>query len=85
MFRGGYKVIDLQDKSITSQGVTVEGVYDAIENSNRYALQLCNVVVDGVEKNDAFVTVKVDASNYLIDAYGVKIQVTSEDVISLVE
>lgn len=83
MFRGGYKVIDFQDKSITREGVTVTGVYEAIKNSGRYALQICNVTLGGTAYNDTFISIEIDGDDYIFEAYGYKFTITSEDVITL--
>ena len=61
---GGYKIIDLKNKSITTTGVTIDGIYKEIEGSYRKPLLLKHLVINGVEKNDTFVNVVVQTCIY---------------------
>lgn len=83
MKNGGYKIIDLKDTNLTtSASATLSGIYEAIENNYRKAILLSGIVIDGVKKADAFVTVDVANSNYLIsNVYGMNLTITDEDVI----
>lgn len=83
MKNGGYKIIDLHDNNLTAVGTTIKGIYEAIENSYRKPLLLSGVVIDGVEKNDAFVVAEAGAGSYTI-TYGSKvITITSEDDVTV--
>lgn len=79
---GGYKIIDLKDTSLTEEPVKIDGIYDKIENSYRKPLLLSGIVIDGVEKNDAFIYVNVVGNTFTIDIYGGTIIVTSEDEVN---
>ena len=80
---GGYKIIDLKNKSITTTGVTVDGIYKEIEGSYRKPLLLTHIVINGVEKNDAFVNVVVQASSYKFSLYGYSWEINSADLVKI--
>lgn len=83
MKNGGYKIIDLRDNNLTAVGTTIKGVYEAIEHSYRKPLLLSGIVIDGVEKNDAFVVAEAGVGSYVIK-YGEKaITITSEDDVTV--
>ena len=85
MKNGGYKVIDLKDNNLVTSAAAIEitGIHAAIENSYRKASLLSGIVIDGVEKNDAFITVTVSGSAYTISVYGKTITITSDDDVSI--
>ena len=80
---GGYKIIDLKNKSITTTGVTVDGIYKEIESSYRKPLLLTHIVINGVEKNDAFVNVVIQASIYKFSLYGYSWEINSADLVKI--
>ena len=80
---GGYKIIDLKNKSITTTGVTVDGIYKEIEGSYRKPLLLTHVVINGVDKNDAFVNVIVQTSIYKFSLYGYSWEINSADLVKI--
>ena len=80
---GGYKIIDLKNKSITTTGVTIDGIYKEIEGSYRKPLLLTHVVINGVEKNDAFVNVIVQTSIYKFSLYGYSWEINSADLVKI--
>ena len=80
---GGYKIIDLKNKSITTTGVTVDGIYEEIEGSYRKPLLLTHIVINGVEKNDAFVNVVIQASIYKFSLYGYSWEINSADLVKI--
>lgn len=82
MIKGGYKIIDLQDVSISTEAVTIDGIYEAIENSYSKPLLLSGIVLDNVEKNDTYVTVTVSDTNYVITVYGYTITITNTDSVT---
>lgn len=54
-YKGGYKLVDLNNVNIEPDAVTaavVPGAYDAIEASHRKRIVVTGLVVDGVEQND---------------------------------
>ena len=80
---GGYKIIDLKNKSVTTTGVTVDGIYKEIEGSYRKPLLLTHIVINGVEKNDAFVNVVIQASIYKFSLYGYSWEINSADLVKI--
>ena len=80
---GGYKIIDLKNKSVTTTGVTVDGIYKEIEGSYRKPLLLTHVVINGVDKNDAFVNVIVQTSIYKFSLYGYSWEINSADLVKI--
>ena len=56
MAKGGYQIIDLENRNLLSgQPTKYDGIYDIIE-STKSAILLTNITVDGVEMHDSFVT-----------------------------
>ena len=80
---GGYKIIDLKNKSITTTGVTIDGIYKEIEGSYRKPLLLTNIVINGVAKNDAFINVIVQTSIYKFSLYGYSWEINSADLVKI--
>lgn len=78
---GGYQIIDLKNTPLNSTAVVIEGVYAKIEGT-RKPLLLSGININGTEYHDAFVTAKVNASNYEIAVYGETITITSDDNIT---
>lgn len=76
---GGYVMIDFKDIDITTAPKKIDGVYNKIENSYRKAIMLTNLVINGVEKNDAFAEPILESSNYQFKLYKGTIEVTSEN------
>lgn len=82
MRKGGYKIIDLKDNSLSNDAVTIEGIYEAIEGSYRKPLLLSGVNIGGTEKPDVFVEANVSGSDYTIVAYGGTLTITDEDSVT---
>lgn len=83
MIKGGYKIIDFKDVNIlTSDGATVPGIYDDIKKSNRKAIMVSGITLDGVEKHDCFVDCEVSGSDYKFSAYGKTFTITSENKVT---
>lgn len=80
---GGYKIIDLKNKSITTTGVTIDGIYKEIEGSYRKPLLLTNIVINGVEKNDAFINVIIQQSIYKFSLYGYSWEINSSNLVKI--
>ena len=80
---GGYKIIDLKNKSVTTTGVTVDGIYKEIEGSYRKPLLLTHIVINGVEKNDAFVNVVIQATIYKFSLYGYSWEINSANLVKI--
>lgn len=87
MFKGGYKLIDLENKAITvddSTGVTVPGVYAAIEGNYRKPLIFTGVHIGTVEDADAYVNMCVGADSVYhgiigVDEDGTPLIITVDD------
>lgn len=82
--RGGYKIIDLQNKNITTESsITIDGIYDSIESTQKPIL-VENIIIDEVDKKSLFVEVDVNEnSNYVFTAYNYTFTITDEDTIVL--
>lgn len=83
MQKGGYQIIDLKGKTLTS-GVSMqyEGLYEKIEGT-RKAILLSGLYVDGVEYHDCFVQPVVNSDAYDLIAYGKTIRVYDTDVVTV--
>lgn len=75
---GGYQIIDLKNTPLNTTAVVIEGVYAKIEGTKK-PLLLSGININGTEYHDAFVSAKVNDSNYEIVVYGKTITITSED------
>lgn len=83
MARGGYQIIDLKNKNLTSGvGMVYEGCYDKIENTNKIIL-LTGIQVEDVEYKDAFVNLTVSGSAFIGEVYGKEIKIQDTDVITI--
>lgn len=65
MIKGGFKYIDLQNKSLTTTKVDIAGVYDAIEGAYRKAIVLTNLVINGNEYHDLIAPMMVESDKYV--------------------
>ena len=86
MIKGGYKIVNLKDVNlITGSGspVKIDGIYDAIENNYRKPILLSGIVIDGVEKADAFATLFTNGGNFVAFVYNKYIKITSDDMVSV--
>lgn len=78
---GGYQVIDLQNKNLTSGvGMQYEGLYELIEGTRKPIL-VSGVQLDGFEYHDAFVQVTPNGSQYEFDLYGYLFTINDNDVV----
>lgn len=83
---GGYKIIDFGDVNLlttNADGVTISGVYSAIEHNYRKPLLLHGLVIDGVEKADVYAPATSGDNEYTFSAYGHTITVTSLDIVKI--
>lgn len=83
---GGYKVIDFDNTDLVTtntDGVTIPGIYESIENSYRKPLVLGNLVIDGVEKNDVFSSSTHADNEYTFTAYGHTITISNLDIVKI--
>lgn len=83
---GGYKVINLHNNNLettNADGITINGLYESIENSYRKMLVLHNLVIDGVEKSDIAVEAISSENSYSITAYNHTITITNADNVKI--
>lgn len=89
--KGGYKLIDLKETPITLSGaaVKVDGIYDSIEAANRKPTILTGIVIDSVEKPNAWVNFYTSGANFAAiigktsEGADMTMTVTSEDMITI--
>lgn len=82
MIKGGYQIIDLQNKQLTVDvGMVFEGIYDKIEGT-RKAILLSGLNIGGREYHDIFVPFDVDSTNFVGTAYGHTITIQDTDVLT---
>lgn len=84
--KGGYKLIDLKGSKITvgSEGATVKGIYNSIENSYNKPLILTGINIGGVERNDVFIDFSDDSGSYVANISATeKITVTNADLVTI--
>lgn len=85
MKKGGYKIIDLADVNLITgaEAITIRGIYEDIEHNFRKSLKLSGITIDGVEKNDADITVTVEAGDFKINVYGKEITINADDEVAI--
>lgn len=80
MRKGGYKIIDFKDNALSTTSVTIDGIYDSIENNYRKPLLLSGLVLNSVEKPDAFALPIVSGTSFVFEnVYGYDITITQDD------
>ena len=81
---GGYKIIDLKDVNLVTDGggVKIEDIYNAIEESYRKPLLLSGIVIDGVEKNDRYVAFQHSDSEYHVLIDGKMLRIANGDTVT---
>lgn len=83
MTKGGYQIIDLKNKQLTSgTGMVYEGIYDLIEGT-RKAILVSGLNVGGTEYHDTFVDFTVNGSNFEGTIYGKTITISDTDVVTV--
>lgn len=84
MLKGGYKIIDLKNLSLSDESVTIPGIYESIEGNYRKPLLLSGINLGRVEKADAFITAIAGDNAYTISVYGGTITITNENAVTYV-
>lgn len=85
MLKGGYQIIDLGNKEITTGvGMLIDGIYDKIEGT-RKALLISGLNLDGTEYHDTFVELHVEGSAFLGTIYGKNLNIEDTDVVTITE
>lgn len=92
MFKtNGYKVIDLEYALIDGEGITVKGIYEAIEGATKPIL-LAGVNANGTEINPALVAFGVSGQDLIASIVttstatslsGYTVKVTDEDLVTV--
>lgn len=77
MPKGGYIIIDFKGIDLAGDNVKIDGIFRAVTNAYKKAVQITGIVIDGVEYPDAFVAIK---SN-VIEVYGAALTVQADDTI----
>ena len=84
MVKGGYKIINLNDTEInTTNGTTIAGIYESIENNYRKPLMLSGIVIESVEKPDTYIEVTSAENSFTFTAYGKTYTVTNNDLVKI--
>lgn len=81
--KGGYQVVDFGDVNLTSDGVTIVGIYESIEGTYRKALLVEGVTIDNVEKRACFVDCEAGEGNFTFTAYGKTFTITNDDKVTV--
>lgn len=85
MQKGGYQIIDLKNKELTSGvGMTYEGIYDKIEGT-RKAILVSGLNLEGTEYHDSFVDFTVNNTVFEGTIFGNAITISDEDVVTVTE
>ena len=81
---GGYKIIDLMNKNLISDGeaITIKGLYESIEHSYRKPLLLSNIVIDGVEKSARYVAFQHALNEYRVIVDGKMLHINNDDLVT---
>ena len=86
MIKGGYQIIDLENKKFRFEvGIVYEGIYESIENTTKATL-ISGLNVEGTQYNDVFVNLRVVGADFEgIVNDGIKIVIRDNDVVTIVE
>lgn len=85
---GGVQYVDFKNISISTtstDGVTIEGIYEQIEGSYRKMLVGANIVIDDLEVNDIPLVAILSESIYKINLYGKDYTIDANDLVKVVE
>lgn len=80
--KGGYKMLDLKNQSLSTTKTTITGIYESIENNYKKVLMLCNINIENIEKANAFVTFNINNTAYECIVYGYTIKITNDDEVT---
>ena len=81
-FKGGYKIVSLELKDISS-GFTLKGLYDALKDSYSKPILVSEIVMSGTKKNDAYTIVNKSGTSYVIEVYGQILTVATTDAVTV--
>lgn len=77
-----YKVINLNDVSVDTNGITISGIYEQFEG-NRLPILLVGITIDGTEYHSAFIAPKVNGTDYEFELYGYTWKIVQGDTVTL--
>lgn len=78
--KGGYKIINFKGIPLNKDSkVTIEGIYESIENSYRKPLLFSGVNIGGVIYPDMFVQAILTSARYEVTLDNVKLYITSDN------
>ena len=78
--KGGYKIINFKGIPLNKESkVTINGIYDSIENSYRKPLLFSGVNIGGIIYPDMFIQAILTSARYEVILDNVKIYITSDD------
>lgn len=83
MVKGGYQIIDLQNKQLESgTSMTFPGVYEKVEGT-RKAILISGLNVGGTEFHDTFVELAASGTNFEGTIYGKTITIADDDSVTV--
>lgn len=83
MQKGGYQIIDLKNKELTSGvGMVYEGIYDKIEGTRKATL-VSGFNLEGTEYHDSFVDFTVNNTNFEGIIFGHTITINDNDIVTV--
>ena len=77
-FKGGYKIISLEGKDLTTS-FSVTGIYNALTETYQKTILVTGIVISGEKKNDAYTEVNIDSDDYKFTIYGYEVTVADDD------
>lgn len=83
MNKGGYQIIDLENKELTlGVGMVYNGIYDKVEGTRKPIL-ISGLNIGGVEYHDTYVDFTVSGTNFVGSVYGKNITISDVDVVTV--
>ena len=78
--KGGYKIINFKGIPLNKESkVTINGIYDSIENSYRKPLLFSGVNIGGYIYPDTFIQANLTSARYEVILDDIKLYITSDD------
>ena len=81
--QGGYRIIDFNGIDLINEETLNTSIYPIIESTYKSkAFLITNIVINHIEYNSTFVSIKLNNSNYEFEVYGRHISVSSDKITS---
>lgn len=81
--QGGYRIIDFKGIDLINEETLNTSIYPIIESTYKSkAFLITNIVINHIEYNSTFVSIKLNNSNYEFEVYGRHISVSSDKITS---